>query len=303
MDFSVTILGSGAAVPTSRRNPSSQYIQCRNRHFLIDCAEGTQMQMRKYGINFNRVTHIFISHLHGDHFFGLVGLLSTMHMMGRVKAIHIFGPAGLKEIVQIQLDASKGRFAYELVFREIEPEETAILFEDEKCKVSCFPLVHKIPTSGFRIDEKKRDRKLLGEKARRDKVKIEHFHKLKTGINIEEDGRTILYEDYTEAQVSPKSYAYCSDTAYSEGTIKAVEKVDYLYHEATFVERLRDRAKATKHSTAIDAANVALKAEVGQLLMGHLSARYDSGEQHIEEAQTIFEKSRCVEDGEIIEIG
>jgi ribonuclease Z len=261
------------------------------------------MQMRKYGVNFNRINHIFISHLHGDHFFGLVGLLSTMHLMGRVKSICIYGPVGLKEIVQIQLEASKGRLAFELIFRPIQPDETAVLFEDDKMRVTCFPLVHKIPTSGFRIDEKQRDLKLLGEKARRDNVKIEHFHKLKSGVDVVEDGRAINFKDYTEAAVSPKSYAYCSDTAYSEVTIDAVNKVDYLYHEATFVERLRDRAKATKHSTAIDAANVAKKAKVGHLLMGHLSARYDSGEQHLEEAQTVFEASRCVEDGEIIEIG
>jgi len=300
--FSVTILGSGAAVPTSRRNPSGQYVQCRNRHFLIDCAEGTQMQMRKFGVNFNRITHVFISHLHGDHFFGLVGLLSTMHLMGRVKPIHIYGPLGLKEIVKMQLEVAKGKLAFELIFQEIEPEEKSVLFEDDKVTVRCFPLVHKIPTSGFRIEEKLSERKLLAEKAKADGVKLEYFHRLKKGEDIKEDGKTLSHLDYTVAAEEPKSYAYCSDTALSEGTINAVEGVNFLYHEATFIEVLRDRAKATKHSTAKDAALVAKRAGVGKLLMGHLSARYDSGEQHNEEAQEVFPDSECVEDGQVIEI-
>ncbi|XOV67448.1 MAG: ribonuclease Z [Fluviicola sp.] len=302
MEFSVTILGSGAAVPTSRRNPSGQYIQIRNRHFLIDCGEGTQMQMRKFGVNFNRITHVFISHLHGDHFFGLVGLLSTMHLMGRVKPIRIYGPIGLKQIIQMQLEVAKGKLAFELIYREIEPHENTVLFEDAKVMVTCFPLVHKIPTSGFKIQEKERERKLLAEKVQADGIKREYFHRLKKGEDIEEEGRIISHLDYTEAAEKPKSYAYCSDTAFSDQTIAAVEGVSYLYHEATFVEVLRDRAIATKHSTAKDAAEVAKRAQVGKLLMGHLSARYDTGEQHLEEAKTIFENAECVEDGQIIEI-
>lgn len=302
MEFSVTILGSGAAVPTSRRNPSSQYIQCRNRHFLIDCAEGTQMQMRKYHVNMNRIEHVFISHLHGDHFFGLVGLLSTMHLMGRVKPIDIYGPIGLKQIVELQLQAAKGRLGFDLRFRELEPGEESVLFEDEKVQVSCFPLEHKVPTSGFRIDEKVRERKLLIEKAQKDGVKIEYYHRLKVGQNIEEEGQTIFFEDYTIAPDTPHSYAYCSDTCFSEKTIQAVQGVTILYHEATFIEFLKDRAEATKHSTAKDAATVAKRAGVGKLLMGHLSARYDSGEEHTEEARAVFPNSCCVEDGDIVEV-
>lgn len=302
MEFSVTILGSGSAVPTSRRNPSGQYIQCRNRHFLIDCGEGTQMQIRKLGIHFQRIEHVFISHLHGDHFFGLVGLLSTLHLMGRVKPIYIYGPVGLKQIIELQLEYAKGKLAYDLNFREIENGETTLLFEDDKVSVSCFPLKHKIPTSGFIVREKLRERKLLAEKATQDGVKIEYFHRLKSGEDIEEDGKLIRCEDYTEAPGTPASYAYCSDTAYSEVTIEAVRYVDFLYHEATFVEALRDRATATKHSTAKDAAQVAKEAEVGSLLIGHLSARYDSGEEHVAEAQEVFEDVRCVEDGDVIQI-
>lgn len=260
------------------------------------------MQMRRFGVSFNRISHIFISHLHGDHFFGLVGLLSTMHLMGRVKPINISGPVGLKEIVQMQLEVAKGKLAFQLIFREIEPEESAILFEDGKVSVSCFPIVHKIPTSGFRVEEKPRERKLLIEKARKDGVKIEHFHKLKAGKNVEEEGRIISYEDYTRSPNPPKSYAYCSDTAYAESTIESVRNVNVLYHEATFIEKLRDRAEVTRHSTAKDAATVAKRAGVGRLLMGHISARYDSGEEHLVEARQIFSNSYCVEDGQIIEI-
>lgn len=258
--------------------------------------------MRKFGVSFNRITHVFISHLHGDHFFGLVGLLSTMHLMGRVKPIHIYGPVGLKGIIQLQLEVAKGKLAYDVIFQEIEPEESSVLFEDDKVKVSCFPLVHKIPTSGILVEEKERERKLLVEKAKADGIKLEYFHRLKKGEDIQEDGKTISHLDYTEAADRPKSYAYCSDTALSDGTVKAVKEVNFLYHEATFVEVLRDRAVATKHSTAKDAAEVAKRAQVGKLLMGHLSARYDSGEQHVEEAKEVFSNSECVEDGQVIEI-
>lgn len=260
------------------------------------------MQIRKNGINFQRIDHVFISHLHGDHYFGLVGLLSTMHLMGRVKSICIYGPVGLKQVVELQLEVAKGRLAFERVYREIEDGESEILFEDGKVSVSCFPLKHKIPTSGFIIREKERERKLLIDKAREDGIKIEHYHKLKASQDVEENGKLIRFEDYTEKATSPKSYAYCSDTMYADSTIEAVRGVDVLYHEATFIDLLRGRAKTTKHSTAKDAASVALKANVGRLLMGHLSARYDSGDEHVSEAQEIFENVHCVEDGEVIEI-
>jgi ribonuclease Z len=202
----------------------------------------------------------------------------------------------------MQLEVAKGKLAFELIFREIEPQENTVLFEDAKVMVTCFPLVHKIPTSGFKIEEKERERKLLAEKVQADGIKREYFHRLKKGEDIKDEERVISHLDYTEAAEKPKSYAYCSDTAFSDSTIAAVEGVNYLYHEATFVEALRDRAIVTKHSTAKDAAEVAKRAQVGKLLMGHLSARYDSGEQHLEEAQSVFENAACVEDGQIIEI-
>jgi len=222
--------------------------------------------------------------------------------MGRVKPIHIYGPVGLKQIIQLQLEVAKGKLAFDLVFQEIEPEQNSVLFEDEKVKVSCFPIVHKIPTSGFKIEEKPRNRKLLASKAKEDGIKIEHYHKLKAGQDVNDDGKIISFEKYTTTPEIPKSYAYCSDTAFAESTVGYVRQVTVLYHEATFIEKLRDRAEATKHSTAQDAAKVAKEAEVGTLLMGHISARYDSGEEHTKEASVIFENARCVEDGQIIEV-
>ncbi len=303
MSFSITILGSGSAVPTSSRNPTSQFIECNGRHFLIDCGEGTQMQIRKFGISLQKINRIFISHLHGDHYFGLVGLLSTMHMMGRTKEIDVFGPKGLKEIVDVQLHAAESRLSFLVNVIELKPGSDGILFEDNKLKITHFPLSHKIPTSGFIIQQKKRERTLMIDKAKADKVKVEYFHRLKKCEDVvDENGKTIAYLKYTSSPPKPKSYAFCSDTRYHEPIIEFIKNVDVLYHEATFTEMLLDRAKATRHSTASQAATIALKANVGELLMGHLSARYDDGVQHELEAILIFEKSRFVNDGDIINL-
>jgi len=261
------------------------------------------MQLRNFGINFQRIDHIFISHLHGDHFFGLIGLLSTMHLMGRVKPVAIYGPVGLKEIILLQIECSKGALGYELNFTEIPSGTEKLLFEDAKIEVHCFPLKHKIPTSGFIVREKPRENTLLIDKCKREGIKIEHYHKLKRGEDVtDEDGRVISFKEFTKPGLAPRAYAYCSDTAFAESTITAVRNVNVLYHEATFIELLRDRAKATKHSTAEDAARVAHEANVGQLIIGHLSARYDTGDEHLAEARPIFEHVRCAEDGDVIEV-
>ena len=282
MSFSVTVLGSGSAVPTSRRGLTSQYILCRGRHILIDCGEGTQMRIRKYGVKFQRIEHILISHLHGDHYFGLVGLLSTMHLMGRRKQIQIHGPKGLKEIVEMQLNYEGARLAFEVSFNVLDSKTVGVVFEDEKISIQHFPLAHRIPTAGFVIREKLAERHLKAELAQQDGVKIAYFHRLKKGEDvIDEDGSLISF-----------------DTKYSEAIIPSIQGVDLLYHEATFIEQHLDRAKATMHTTASQAATIAQKASVGKLIMGHLSARYDSVEQHVEEAKVIFENSEVAEDGE-----
>lgn len=302
MSFSVTILGSGSAVPTTRRSPSAQYIQCSNRHILIDCGEGTQMQIRKFGIKLQRIDYILISHLHGDHYFGLIGLISTMHLLGREKSLHIYGPKGLKDLILNQLKAGGSSLAYDIEFIEIESESSGVLFEDKKMLIRNFPLFHRIPTSGFVITEKEKERKLLIDKAQDDGVKIEHFHRLKAGEDVEFEGKVFLSKSYTEAAGPELKYAYCSDTTYHESTVNSVKGVNLLYHEATFLENLRDRAIATNHSTAMDSARVAKEAAVGKLLMGHLSARYDSTDLHIKEAKPIFSNCEVVEDGNVYQI-
>lgn len=303
MNFSVTILGSGSAIPTSRRNPTAQYVQVANRHILIDCAEGTQMQLRKYGIKFQRLDIILISHLHGDHYFGLFGLLSTLHLLGRVKPITIYGPKGLDHQIDTVFSVSRKDLAYDIDVIELEDNGADTCFEDEKIRIEHFPLDHKITTHGYLITEKQKERTLLADKAKKDGVKIEFFQYLKKGEDIKlDDGGLIKVDDYTLQPVPEKSYAYCSDTAYSDVVVEAVKSVDLLYHEATFIELLRDRANKTRHSTAKDAALVAKNAEVGQLLIGHLSARYDSGEDHLKEAKMHFEHVTVVEDGQVFDV-
>ena len=300
MIFSVTILGSGAALPTSSRKPTAQYIECRGRRILIDCGEGTQMQFRKFGIKFQRIDHILISHLHGDHYFGLVGLLSTMHLLGRKRSIDIYGPLELKNIIEAQLNYGGSRLAFDLNFHEVNSDQAGILYKDDKMSIEHFPLSHKVPTSGFLIKEREKQRKLIGDLVQADKIKIEYFKSLKNGEDvIDENGTLIEYKKYTLSAGSSKSYAYCSDTRYYEKVIPYIKKADLLYHEATFTEEFLDRAKSTMHSTAKQAAKIADLAEVKLLLMGHLSARYESGEKHLSEAQEIFKNCEVVEDGNV----
>lgn len=303
MSFSITILGSGAALPTFSRNPTSQYIECNNRHILIDCGEGTQIQMRKFGVKFQRITHILISHLHGDHFFGLVGLLSTMHLLGRDQGITVYGPIGLEQIIRIQLEIGGAKLGFGLNFVALDGKTPGILFEDKMIEIHTFPLKHRILTNGFLIKEKTKEHALLAEVFKAEKLSLTFIPKFKNGENAtDENGVTYYFEDYTSPPPKPKSYAFCSDTVYYENIIPFIQDVDLLYHEATFTEEYRSRAKATFHSTAIDAATIAQKANVKKLILGHLSARYDNGKIHITEAESIFHTVEVVEDGNIYEI-
>ncbi len=298
MSFSVQILGSGSAVPTSSRGLTSQFISISSRHFLIDCGEGTQTQMRRFGVKFQRIDAVFISHLHGDHYFGLIGLLSTMNLLGRVKPIKIFAPKELETILNLQIEYDGSRMSFDIEFIATEAKQETVLFEDEKVIVRSFPLSHKVPTTGFKFTQKEKQRHLLVDKAKSHGVKFEHYHLLKSGVDVVNDeGKEFKSIEYTLPGESEKSYAFCSDTKYSESIVPFLKNVDLLYHEATFTEEFIDRAKATMHSTAQQAATIAKMANVGKLLMGHLSARYEDGEQHIEEAHPIFQKSEFVEDG------
>jgi ribonuclease Z len=303
VSFQITILGSGAALPTGRRNPTAQYINCNERHILIDCGEGTQMQIRKYGVRFQRIQHILISHLHGDHFFGLVGLISTMRLMGRDKDLTIYGPKGLEQIVRMQLEIGGSKLDFAIEFIELNGDEACMLFEDGQIEIHTFPLKHRIPTNGFLIREKPRERKLLSDKISGSGMRFEHMHLLKKGEDVfMEDGHCYKNQDFTADPRPPRSYAYCSDTLYAERVIPYIQEVSLLYHEATFIEKDIDRARATYHSTARQAGEIAKKASVGKLLIGHLSARYDDGHLHLLEAQSVFPETEVVEDGMVISI-
>ncbi len=303
MSFEVTILGSGAAIPTQRRNPTSQYIVCNDRHILIDCGEGTQMQIRKYGVKFQRINHILISHLHGDHFFGLVGLISTMHLMGRDKGLSIYGPEELEQILRLQLEVGAAKLDFEINFVKLNGKDSGVIFEDKLIEISYFPLKHRIPTNGFVIREKVKERRLNPLKIEGSGLQFEHMHRLKKGEDILlENGKTFKNTKYTLDPHPSLSYAYCSDTAYAEKIVPYIQGVSLLYHEATFVEKDIERARATFHSTARQAAEIAKKAGVGKLLVGHLSARYDSTSDHLHEAMQVFENSEVVEDGRTYQI-
>lgn len=303
LQFEVTILGSGAALPTSQRNPSAQYISCNDRHLLIDCGEGTQNQLRKFGIKLQKISHIFISHLHGDHFFGLVGLLSSMHLLGRDKGITIYGPPELEQLIRPQLEIGGARLAFPLNFIAVKASEPGLIFEDKLVEVTAFPLRHRIPTCGFRINEKPRERSLDGDQFRADKLSLELIPALRRGEDVTlPDGRIILADDYTFPPKPPRSYVYCSDTAYDESILPYITGADVLYHEATFLESMSDRAKETFHSTALQAAKIAQKAGVQRLFLGHLSARYNDGLEHHAEAKVIFAEVMVVEDGMVIQL-
>lgn len=303
MSFEVTILGSGAAIPTQRRNPTSQYIVCNDRHILIDCGEGTQMQIRKYGVKFQRINHILISHLHGDHFFGLVGLISTMHLMGRDKNLSIYGPEELEQILRLQLEVGAAKLDFEINFIKLNGKDSGVIFEDKLIEISYFPLKHRIPTNGFVIREKVKERRLNPLKIEGSGLQFEHMHRLKKGEDILlENGKTLKNDKFTLDPHPSFSYAYCSDTAYAEKIVPYIQGVSLLYHEATFVEKDIERARATFHSTARQAGEIAKKAEVGKLLVGHLSARYDSTSDHLHEAMQVFENTEVVEDGRTYQV-
>lgn len=298
MRFEITILGSGAALPTSRRNPSAQYVWCDDRHILIDCGEGTQNQLRNNGIGLQKISHILISHLHGDHFFGLVGLLSSMHLLGRDKGITVYGPEGLEQIVRLQLEIGGTVLGFGLQFIVLDGKTPQVIFEDNRIEISTFPLKHRVPTSGFRVSEKPFARQLDGEKYKQEGHSLAHIPTLKRGEDVVlEDGTVLRAEDYTFSPRKSRSYVYCSDTAYDESILPYIMEAEVLYHEATFLEDMSDRAKQTFHSTARQAAMIAQKANVGRLLLGHLSARYDNGNAHEAEARVVFENTVFVSDG------
>lgn len=298
----LTILGCYAATPRTFTNPTSQILEIKNRLFLIDCGEGTQVQLRKNKIKFSKINHVFISHLHGDHFFGLIGLVSTFSLLGRTTDLHIHGPKGIKEIITMQLRLSNSWTNYDLIFHELQSKESEIIYEDDKVLVKTIPLHHRVYTNGFLFQEKVGARKLNADAVQDYEIESCYYQNIKNGKDIMlEDGRLIENDKLTFDPLPAKSYAFCSDTAYHESIIPIIQNADVLYHEATFLQSEESLAKKTLHSTAKEAAMIALKSNVKQLILGHYSTRYESIEMFKQEAETIFPDVLLADDGKSFE--
>jgi len=298
----LTILGCYSATPRALTNTTSQVLEISNHMFLIDCGEGTQIHLRKHKIKFNRIKHIFISHLHGDHFFGLVGLISTFRLLSREADLHIYGPKGIKEIITLQMKLSDSWTNYNLIFHELTSKGSELIFEDEGVEVYTIPLEHRVYTNGFFYKEKEGDRKLDIDAVEDANIDVAYYRKLKQGFDVmNKSGEIVKNKSVTLPGTKPQSYAFCSDTMYKEDIVPIIKNVDVLYHESTFLEKHAHLAPQTKHSTAKEAALIAKKANVGVLLLGHYSTRYDGLNAFKEEAQAIFDNVELCEDGKVFE--
>jgi ribonuclease Z len=301
MSIHLTILGCHSATPRANAFPTSQYLEINNRHFLIDCGEGTQQQMRKYKVGFSKIDHIFISHLHGDHFYGLVGLLSTYGILSREKELHIYGPKGIKKVTLLQLKISESHAKYPMIFHELSSKESELIFEDDKVSVRTIPLKHRVYTNGYLFTEKEKSRKLnmLNISGYPEINKADYLN-IKAGKDVAlSNGDVVTNSELTINPPKPLSFAFCSDTCYKPDIVPIIKNVDLLYHEATFLEDKKDLAKKTRHSTAIEAAKIAKEATVGKLVIGHYSGRYKELSLFKKEAQTIFFNVDLAEPGKV----
>lgn len=302
MRFEVTTLGTGAALPARGRYPTAQLLNAHERLYLIDCGEGTQERLRQAGANMNRIDTVLISHMHGDHYLGLMGLISTMHLQGRTTELRVFGPAILKEVLDVQLRASETYLRFPLRFQALRHSSGDRITEDERMEVLALELKHRIPTTGFLFREKPHPRRLRDDKL--GLIPVFARDRVKQGEDLVlADGTRISNSELTSEPLPQRSYAYCSDTAPLPALVEHLRGVDLLYHEATFTSDLSARAKETMHSTAAQAAMVAHTAEVGQLLLGHFSSRYKSNDILLQEALPIFPRTLLAEEGRTFRIG
>ena len=299
MRFELTVLGTSSAIPTKTRNLSAQVLNINEKLFLIDCGDGTQLHLKRSSLKVNRINHIFISHLHGDHFFGLIGLLSSMQLLGREKEMKIFGPPGLDKLIFNQLELTKGGLDFQLNFTELNVHKAKELVNASDFVISSFPVKHRVPCWGFLFREKKLPRNIKKHFAKQHEIPIEMFNKIKNeGADFtDKTGVTHKNEDITTKPPEPRSYAYTADTVYNPEMIQYFQGVDLLYHEATFGEDKIKEAKEKFHSTAKQAAGIARDANVGQLLIGHFSARYKDINPLLTEARSIFPNTIAAEDG------
>ncbi|MES2285002.1 MAG: ribonuclease Z [Bacteroidota bacterium] len=288
-NFELTILGCSSATPTSTRNPTAQLLNIAERFFLIDCGEATQIQLRKFKLKFQRINHIFISHLHGDHYLGLIGLLSSMHLLGRTVELHLYCPPELEEIIEVQFKHSQTYLRFKIIYHHHKFIANDLIFEDNKVEVRTILLNHRIPCCGFLFTEKPLLANISKEVLQKYHIPVEQILAIKGGADfITAEGELIPNSKLVSNKLKPRSYAYCSDTCYDERIIEIIKGVDLLYHEATFLNDMLPRAKETFHSTALQAATIAQKAEVRQLMIGHYSARYRDLQPLLDEAQTVF---------------
>jgi len=285
--LAVTILGNNSAVPAFDRHPTSQVVTIDGTNLLVDCGEGTQIQMINYKIRRSKISHIFISHLHGDHYFGLVGLINSFSLLSHTQELHVFGPSPLQEIIELQLKVADTTLTYPLHFHTITGEAT--LVDNEKITVKCFPTNHRIECYGFVFTEKKQPRKLDADKAKEYEIPFSFYDRLKNGEDYtKKDGAVIKNEWVTTEGPKGKKYAFCADTKYDETIIPHIKDADMIYHETTYLDNLRERAEARFHSTSKQAALIAKKANVKKLLIGHFSSKYDTLEEFEAEAREVF---------------
>lgn len=291
-NFHLTILGSSSATPTSNRNPSGQYLNFIDRHILIDCGEGTQSQIRKYKLKLTKITHIFISHLHGDHYFGLPGLLSSLHLLNQTHEVNLYCPKELREILELIFKHSDTHLRYQLNYHFLDTKRNEVIFEDEKIQVTSFPLKHRIDCCGFLFKEKPSMLSVKKDMIEFYQLQPQQIVKIKNGEDfIDEDGNLVKNQQLVNPPSPLISYAYCSDTIYDESLIETLFNTSLLYHESTFLNEQKERAKDTFHSTAEQAALIAKNARVEQLLIGHFSSRYKDTSCFLDEAKPIFEKT------------
>lgn len=287
--FELHILGCGSALPTTRHFPTSQIVNVRDKLFMIDCGEGAQLQFRKSHLKFSRLNHIFISHLHGDHCFGLLGLISTLNLLGRTAELHIHSPKGLETLLTPMLDFFNRQMTYKILFHEFDTKEPMQIYEDRSLTVTTIPLRHRMPCCGFLFAEKRCPNHIIREMVDFYQVPVYELNRIKNGADyVTSEGKTVSNNLLTRPSAPSRSYAYCSDTIYLPSIVEQIKGVDLLFHEATFANEDAPRAKETFHTTAAQAAEIARKAEVKKLLIGHFSARYEDENILLQEASAIF---------------
>lgn len=305
MSTYLTILGFNSAIPTVNSAPTAQFLEMEERAFLIDCGEGTQVQLRKAKARFSKINHIFISHLHGDHCFGLPGLIASFRLLGRETPLHIYGPKGIKEMLETIFRITETHKGFELVYHELESKKSVKIFEDSRIEVFTIPLNHRIYCNGYLFREKEKERHLnMKEIAKYPEIETCDYHNLKLGKDfILSDGYVLKNEVLTTEPSKSVSYAFCSDTRYHESILPIIENVDVLYHEATFLHELKDMADYTGHTTALEAARIARKANVGKLILGHFSNRYHDLNVFTDEAREVFVNTFLPKALEAVKIG